>query len=284
MAQSKIKRQNLDRIRKWIKSVQSRGYYVDEELIANLSSYSTQKLKALTLEKLYAEHATYITEEGKELGGRTGRSIERTQSGKKAAATRKANKESFSNFVNSGIVSDNSSFDNLTRDGFERISKEDYEVDEETGEIINKPGSQRRVYADPLSDNEPDVADDYEITFVDNSGSSVAKGDIILKNFEDLLAQYTTKGKDYLNNMLKSEISRFGRDAVAEALSLVPEELITAAQRTVFYLSKMASDESENNPFISGDEVHRTLKELAELIKDSILTREEAKGVGSAFD
>ena len=93
---TKKKKQNLRRIRRFIKSAEKRGYQFSQELKKSLSSLTTQKLKSLTPEKLY-KHSTYQVKslEGETidtLTGEQGRKIERTLSAKKAARTRQYKK------------------------------------------------------------------------------------------------------------------------------------------------------------------------------------------------
>ena len=85
------KRQNLRRIRRFIKSAESRGYRFASELKEKLSEYTTQKLKALTPKKLY-EQATNIRF-GEEISGTKARELERSMSAKKAVETKRRIKE-----------------------------------------------------------------------------------------------------------------------------------------------------------------------------------------------
>lgn len=93
---TKKKKQNLKRIRRFIKSAEKRGYKFSEELKKSLSSFSTQKLKALTPKKLYKEAQYEIKSiEGETidyLTGEQGRKIERSLSTKKGARTRQYKK------------------------------------------------------------------------------------------------------------------------------------------------------------------------------------------------
>lgn len=85
------KKQNLKRIRRFIRSAEKRGYEFSQELKENLITFSTQKLKALTPKKLYeqAKNRSY----GEELTGTQARKIERTLSAKKGAETKRQIKE-----------------------------------------------------------------------------------------------------------------------------------------------------------------------------------------------
>ena len=93
---TKKKKQNLKRIRKFIKSAEKRGYKFSEELKKSLSSFTTQKLKSLTPKKLYKEAQYEVKSlEGETidyLTGEQGREIERKLSAKKDARTRQYKK------------------------------------------------------------------------------------------------------------------------------------------------------------------------------------------------
>ena len=84
---AKNKRQkHINRIRRFIRNAEKRGYQFPQEVKDNLSTYSTQKLKSITPKSLY-EQAT--TEKfGTPMSGTRARSIERSLSAKKGAKTR----------------------------------------------------------------------------------------------------------------------------------------------------------------------------------------------------
>ena len=85
------KKQQLKRVRLFIRRAEKRGYEFPEELKTNLTSLSTQKLKALTPEKLYKQSIN--KRYGKELTGTEARAIERSLAGKKGAETRRKRKK-----------------------------------------------------------------------------------------------------------------------------------------------------------------------------------------------
>lgn len=109
------KKQNLRRIRRFIKSAEKRGFVFSSDLKENLSSYSTQKLKALTPQKLYKQ-ATYSIG-GETISGERGRKIERTISAKKAVETKRIRKE----------YREQKEWERIHRDEIENISISDYE-------------------------------------------------------------------------------------------------------------------------------------------------------------
>lgn len=86
MASSKRQR-HINRIKRFIRTAEKRGYNFPDNLKENLTTYSTQKLVSLTPQKLY-EQAT--TEKfGIPMSGTRAREIERSLSAKKGAKTRK---------------------------------------------------------------------------------------------------------------------------------------------------------------------------------------------------
>ena len=109
------KRQNLRRIRRFIKSAESRGYRFSSELKEKLSEYTTQKLKALTPKKLY-EQATNIRF-GEEISGTKARKLERSMSAKKAVETKRRLKEE----------REQREWERVHRDYIESLSISDYE-------------------------------------------------------------------------------------------------------------------------------------------------------------
>lgn len=80
------KKKQLRRIRRFIKAAEKRGYQFGEDLISNLTSFSTQKLKSLTSQKLYKQATYKIGDET--VTGEKGRKIERTVAAKKGARTK----------------------------------------------------------------------------------------------------------------------------------------------------------------------------------------------------
>lgn len=88
--QTPKKARNLDRIRKLISRAEKRGYIFPEELMQDLPTYSTQKLKALTADKLYSMAKAVDKETGEILTGIEYRKRERSLSARLGALTRKA--------------------------------------------------------------------------------------------------------------------------------------------------------------------------------------------------
>lgn len=265
MAQSEIRKRELHRIRSWISSHEKRGYYVPGELRESLPSLSTQKLKALTSDKLY-DMVTYITPEGEEKGGKQGRYQERQERAKKAVATRKANKASVRTFY-----------------GWDDIDK----PEKGTGGFkVEQPSmgstSQTAKEETPLGKINAQTGE-YEggnVFINPKTGKFVDEGEIILNNLWDLIDQYPTKGAEYLKNLLNSEIRQYGEKKVKEALAQMPDYVIKQVQEVVHYIGKYI-DEDGND---TGDITHQALNDFAEMLKGTILTLDEAKEVGDTTD
>ena len=92
------KKQQLKRVRSFIRRAEKRGYEFPEELKSNLTSLSTQKLKTLTPEKLYKQ-AQYRVGEHLTTSGERGRQIERTIVAKKSLRTRMVNKYGYEEYL-----------------------------------------------------------------------------------------------------------------------------------------------------------------------------------------
>lgn len=271
MAQSEIRKRELHRIRSWISSHEKRGYYVPGELRESLPTLSTQKLKALTSDRLY-DMVTYITAEGEEKGGKQGRYQERQERAQKAVATRKANKASARKFY-----------------GGDDIGKSEKETGGFTTEKTSRntsPQSDEDENASttetPLGKINPKTGEfeNGNVFINPKTGKFVDEGEIILNNLWDLIDQYPTKGSDYLKNLLNSEIRQFGEKKVKEALAQMPDYVIRQVQEVVHYIGKYI-DEDGND---TGDATHQTLNDFAEMLKGTILTLDEAKEVGETTD
>lgn len=81
-------KQQVQRIKAFIKRAEARGYRFDSDFKDNFSSYSTNKLKALKPAKLYALSTAISEETGKVVSGTEQRKYERSISTLKARATR----------------------------------------------------------------------------------------------------------------------------------------------------------------------------------------------------
>jgi hypothetical protein len=213
------KKQQLKRVRSFIRRAEKRGYEFPEELKSNLPSLSTQKLRSLTPEKLYKQ-SQYRLDEELTISGERGRQIERTLSAKKSFRTRMINKYGYEGY--------------LWRYEPEayRIYKEGYDYGyDEYEATYNTPSS-----------------DDYIPDFTD----------IVLSNVQEMIEDaksnpvvvgYGNGRKDprtteqnavMLEGALSMEIERYGRDKVAEACETAPDDDKTGARETIMSSSQEA--------------------------------------------
>lgn len=96
------------------------------------------------------------------------------------------------------------------------------------------------------------------------------EGDIILDKMYDLISSHDGKAGDILSNILSSEIRKYGRNAVLRALSQVSSEVLELAEVILYY--------SDANT------AHSAARALADLIKGTIESTDEAKEYGDVFD
>lgn len=197
------KKQQLKRVRSFIRRAEKRGYEFPEELKSNLTSLSTQKLKALTPEKLYKQSVN--KRYGKELTGTEARAIERSLAGKKGAETRRERKE-------------------------QREARE-------FARTLNNYREQYQYYEDEYEPtyNTPSY-DDYIPEFTDIVLSNVMEMIEDAKN-NPVVVGYgphkTDQNATMLEHDLKVEIDRYGRDKVAEACENAPDQVIVEARETI---------------------------------------------------
>lgn len=267
MAQSEIRKKELDRIRKWISRAESRGYYIEDEVRLHYKEFSTQKLKALTPQKLY-EKSWLITED-EALPGLKGRYQERQTTAKKISETQKANYASARQFYGGDELKKKA--DELTVDvprfvpATPPLSDEDTETIASFGEDTEEGG------------NEPEFLVDSK------TGEYVPLGEARYKNLQGLISQFSTEGREYLNNLLNSEVKNYGEDAVMKAISEMSEEMISGIQQVLYYLAKPSEDASATQ-YISPNETHRRLKDFADFILGTIPEKDRAKEIGRIMD
>ena len=96
-------------------------------------------------------------------------------------------------------------------------------------------------------------------------------GELIYNQLVDLIDSYPLPGAEYLRKLLDYEIERYGKNAVMKSLATLSESQIRAIQNEIYYKGKSSSH-------------HDTLKALADLIKGTIETEEEAKEIGQVQD
>lgn len=114
-----------------------------------------------------------------------------------------------------------------------------------------------------------------QVTRAKNKGIRIIKPanpyDIVYRNIKSLISEYPTKGSRYLNNLLESEISRYGRDKVLRSMMQAPEELIDLAQTIIYY-----EDNSER--------INSALRAMADIIQGHIRNDEEEQALSEAME
>lgn len=194
MASNKRQR-HINRIKRFIRTAEKRGYQFPQEIKENLSSYSTQKLKSITPQKLY-EQAT--TEKfGVPMTGTRARQIERSMSAKKGTITR--------------------SKGNITKEAKQWI-------EENPDEFIKKLyESEGMTYIPRFTEL---VLHNVEQMITEGIQQNVKTGRETSAN--------TAESASFLKEELQSEIQEFGRDKVALAMEQAPDEIIVLARETIW--------------------------------------------------
>lgn len=99
----------------------------------------------------------------------------------------------------------------------------------------------------------------------------VQLGDILYSEVEALINAYPTPGSEYLTNLLKSEIGRYGKKAVLYSLASAPDFIVELARTICYY---------EDN----GEAVHRALENFSHAIRGALPSEEEARELGAVMD
>lgn len=247
-----------DRIKRWIKNAETRGYNIDEELKTAISNneYSIQKLISLTPDRLY-EHATKsygeVTKTGKQA-----RTIDRSLSAKKGVQTKI--EASYSNINTQEEVPQKEAYEGI-----------DYTITDE--EYILKDWLIKREKQDEIDKKNAIGFDEAEMVYqaITNEAS-----------------KFDMPGNLYVRKLLENEEKKYGSDAVKKALANMSEEEVIKIQRALLYIS--ASDDSlitvgtYKQRAANNKEVYTTLKGFAEAIRGSISTIDEAKEIGNIND
>ena len=105
------------------------------------------------------------------------------------------------------------------------------------------------------------------------AASDIQEGNVMYQNIEDIIDKFksTRKGANILEKALASEIEKYGKDAVMEAMANAPGNVIQEAQNIVFY----SGDKAEN---------HRALVNFFDSIIGEVRTLEADKTLGEALD
>lgn len=103
-------KKELQRVKRFIRRAEKRGYEFEEEFKSGLSKMSWQKLRSYKPEKLYKQATFTETETGEVLTGLEGRQFERKRAAKKAVATRRMHEVEIQNEAEDEIYAEEGSF------------------------------------------------------------------------------------------------------------------------------------------------------------------------------
>lgn len=262
MATEKHKHE-VKRIQQFISRAEKRGYTFNEEFKQNFKSYSTQKLQHLTPDKLYEQATKSFGEVTK--SGRQARAIERSQAAKLGAITRQENK----------LIAD------LERQGryFPKPLDEDFEdyIRDEVEPLLRAEAKAELTEMGMNYSDFSEEEDEYDESTYQDDYSDFVEADIILNNLEAEANSWETAGAIYLNNLLRSEIGRYGRENVVEAMKQMPPEMIENIQNVKYYFSNSMEPGS-------GANAHNVLVNFANAITGYVMTKTQAKEMGDVMD
>jgi len=105
------------------------------------------------------------------------------------------------------------------------------------------------------------------------AASDIQEGNVMYQNIEDIIDKFKDKrkGANILEDALASEIEKYGRNAVMEAMANTPGDIIQEAQNIAFYNGDKA-------------ERHRALVHFFDSIIGEVRTLEADKTLGEALD
>lgn len=143
---------------------------------------------------------------------------------------------------------------------------------EERSEVSRKAAKTRKfkqTNAGKLLDEQLNNNYGYEYDYDDYE--SVSEGDLIYNNFEELISSQPGQGSIHLENLFKSEIKKYGKEAVLRSLSEIDYDTIYKAQQVAYYEGQKG-------------EMHSALKALADALNATIPTLHERKQLGEVMD
>lgn len=232
-------------VQQQIRRMEKRGYRVDSVLKEKVKTGKYQTLKSIRKDKyrkLY--EASTAESDGEIVTGSRKRLIERKEVAEKAVRTRqqkKAKPDVVWKEAPSITELEDELYDNskrpLTPDEFERIIK----ANKDARDIL--------------------------------AASDIQAGNVMYQNIEDIIDKFkdTRKGANILEKALASEIEKYGKDAVMEAMANAPGNVIQEAQNIVFY----SADKAEN---------HRALVNFFDSIIGEVRTLAADKALGESLD
>lgn len=98
------------------------------------------------------------------------------------------------------------------------------------------------------------------------------KEDIIWYRLNDLIKQFPDKGARYLEKVLEGDIKKYGKNSVLKAISMAPDEILSAAQELAYYDYEDPSAASS------------AIRNLAEIIKGNIMSYDESIELANVLD
>ena len=259
-------------VQQQVRRMENRGYRIDDAVKEKIKSGKYQTLQSLRrnrYEKLYSSASAEI--DSKIVSGTKKRSYERKEVARRAAETRRLNryvkrrdwleqrKETPEERRDRESYHDQSYYDEDYEQEWEEQHKEpEYGYDEEyevTPYEEEKWREQRRLQ----DERDREQARRY------------SEGEITYNQITTLIDKYPTPGAKALNRALVSEIGKFGRDKVLQAMSYAPDTMIAYAQQIAFYED-------------GADAIHSAILAFVDIITGTIQSAEEAMEMGETLD
>ena len=95
--------------------------------------------------------------------------------------------------------------------------------------------------------------------------------DLVIDRMNNMIKDTGTNGAKILEDLLKKEIKKYGKNAVTGALEQLPKEYIEEMETVIKY--EQAKDQNS-----------KTMRKIAEAIKSEILNPSERKDIANSAD
>ena len=232
-------------VQQQIRRMEKRGYRIDTALKEKIKTGKYQTLKSIQRDKYKKLYETSTAEsEGKIISGSRKRNIERKEAAKRAVITRqrKLRKKDV-------VWKEAPSITELEDELYDRSKRP--LTPEEFERMIKAKKDARDILA----------------------ASDIQEGNVMYQNIEEIVDKFKDKrkGANLLEDALASEIEKYGRNAVLEAMANAPGDIIQEAQNIAFYNGDKA-------------ERHRALVHFFDAIIGEVRTLEADKRLGEALD
>lgn len=99
------------------------------------------------------------------------------------------------------------------------------------------------------------------------------QSELMMYRIQNMIDKYPYRSAEYLNNILKSDINRYGRDAVMDALEAIPSSEIDRVDTILYYPGNR-----------SRSDTHNDLRTFAEILKGYIPDEAESKEIADIMD